>query len=111
MVVCTPAAANVELLRDCARQGRAGGVRHHRRATARRGRRARPREAELVAVAAEVGILLAGPNGQGVVSTPSSLCAQIVGPYPPPGRIAIASQSGNFVSSFENLARARAASA
>ncbi|HEV7525215.1 MAG TPA: hypothetical protein VGP92_09620, partial [Acidimicrobiia bacterium] len=58
----------------------------------------------LVALADELGILLAGPNGQGVVSTPVQLCAQIVAPYPPPGRIAIASQSGNFVSSFENWA-------
>ena len=33
-------------------------------------------------------MLLAGPNGQGVVSTPVNLCAQIVAPYPPPGRIA-----------------------
>jgi acetyltransferase len=49
-------------------------------------------------------MLLAGPNGQGVVSTPARLCAQIVAPYPPPGRIAIASQSGNFVSSFQNWA-------
>jgi acetyltransferase len=49
-------------------------------------------------------MLLAGPNGQGVVSTPAHLCAQIVAPYPPAGRIAIASQSGNFVSSFENWA-------
>src|SRR5581483_11833181 len=39
---------------------------------------------------------------QGVVSTPASLCAQIVAPYPPAGRIAVASQSGNFVSSFLN---------
>jgi len=65
------------------------------------GRRA---EAELVALANELGILLAGPNGQGVVSTPSSLCAQIVAPNPPAGRIGVASQSGNFVSSFMNLA-------
>ena len=50
-------------------------------------------------LADELGILLAGPNGQGVVSTPSSLCAQIVAPYPPTGRIGVASQSGNFVSS------------
>ena len=57
---------------------------------------------ELVALADELGILLAGPNGQGVVSTPADLCAQIVAPYPPAGRIGIASQSGNFVSSFEN---------
>ena len=63
-------------------------------------------EDELVDLADELGILLAGPNGQGVVSTPASLCAQIVAPYPPPGRIAVASQSGNFVSSFLNLARA-----
>ena len=61
--------------------------------------------AELVALADELGILLAGPNGQGVVSTPASLCAQIVAPFPPVGRIAVASQSGNFVSSFLNYAR------
>src|SRR5205823_448732 len=41
---------------------------------------------------------------QGVVSTPASMCAQIVAPYPPAGRIGVASQSGNFVSSFMNYA-------
>src|SRR5205085_3215929 len=61
-------------------------------------------EQELVALADELGLLLAGPNGQGVVSTPAHLCAQIVAPYPPAGRIGIASQSGNFVSSFMNMA-------
>jgi acetyltransferase len=40
-----------------------------------------------------------------VVSPPARLCAQIVGPYPPAGHIGIASQSGNFVSSFENYAQ------
>jgi acetyltransferase len=33
------------------------------------------------------------------------MCAQIVAPFPPPGRIGVASQSGNFVSSFMNYAR------
>ncbi len=33
-----------------------------------------------------------------------SCARQIVAPYPPTGRIAIASQSGNFISSFENWA-------
>ncbi len=56
-------------------------------------------------VADELGILMAGPNGQGVVSTPVNLCAQIVAPYPPSGAISVASQSGNFVSSFLNYAR------
>jgi acyl-CoA synthetase (NDP forming) len=100
--VCTPQAANVDLLRACARKGvRAAFV-----ATAGYGE-AGPAgaraQAELVAVADELGILLAGPNGQGVVSTPSALCAQIVAPYPPVGRIGIVSQSGNFVSSLLNL--------
>jgi acetyltransferase len=40
------------------------------------------------------------------VSTPVGLCAQIVAPYPPAGGIGIASQSGNFVSSFQNYALA-----
>ncbi|MFP6654861.1 MAG: hypothetical protein VCB25_04490, partial [Myxococcota bacterium] len=33
-----------------------------------------------------------------------SMCAQIVAPNPPPGRIGVASQSGNLVSSFLNYA-------
>jgi acetyltransferase len=49
-------------------------------------------------------MLLIGPNGQGVISTPDSMCAQIVAPYPPAGRIGVASQSGNLVSSYLNYA-------
>jgi acetyltransferase len=103
--VCTPVHANAQLLRDCAHKGvraafvMTGGYGE----SGDDGARA---ERELVAVADDVGMLLAGPNGQGLVSTPSSLCAQMVAPYPPPGRIGIASQSGNIVSSVENLALA-----
>jgi acetyltransferase len=103
--VCTPAAANPDLLRACAAKGvRAAFVTSAGyREAGPEGQRA---EDELVALANELGILLAGPNGQGVVSTPSKLFAQIVAPYPPAGRIAVASQSGNFVSSFMNYALA-----
>lgn len=102
--VCTPAAANVELLRTCAKKGaRAAFVTSA--GYGETGDEGRRLEQELADTAAELGMVLAGPNGQGVISTPSSLCAQIVAPYPPPGRIGIASQSGNFVSSFQNLAR------
>ncbi|NDG77772.1 MAG: hypothetical protein EBX51_08155, partial [Acidimicrobiia bacterium] len=104
-VLCTPASANEDILRACARRGIAAafvtsagyGEADEAGQTA---------QTRLVALGAELGMLIAGPNGQGVVSTPSSLCAQIVAPYPPPGGISIASQSGNFVSSFMNLARA-----
>jgi acyl-CoA synthetase (NDP forming) len=102
--VCTPASANVPLLRACAAKGvRAAFVTSAGYGEA--GDDGKRAERELVAVCDELGVLLAGPNGQGVVSTPAHLCAQIVAPYPPPGRIAIASQSGNFVSSFMNYAR------
>ena len=103
--VCTPASANPDLLRACAAKGvKAAFLTSAGYGEA--GEDGRRAEVELVALADELGILLAGPNGQGVVSTPVDLCAQIVAPYPPAGRIAVASQSGNFVSSFMNYARA-----
>jgi len=103
--VCTPASANPELLRACAAKGiKAAFLTSAGYGEA--GESGRRNERELVALADELGMLLAGPNGQGVVSTPVSLCAQIVAPYPPAGRIGVASQSGNFVSSFMNYARA-----
>ena len=99
--VCTPAAANVALLRSCARIGvraafvASGGYREA-------GEAGRRLENELVATAQELGMLLAGPNGQGVISTPVSMCAQIVAPYPPAGRLSVVSQSGNLLSAFLN---------
>lgn len=103
--VCTPAKANLDLLRACARRG-IGAAFLTSAGYGEAGDAGRVAEAELVAVADELGILLVGPNGQGLVSTPVALCAQIVAPYPPVGGIAIVSQSGNFVSSFQNYAMA-----
>ncbi len=103
--VCTPAATNPDMLRACAAKGiRAAFLTSAGYGEA--GDEGQRAEDELVALADELGILLAGPNGQGVVSTPAQLCAQIVAPYPPAGGIGVASQSGNFVSSFMNMARA-----
>jgi len=99
--ICTPAVANVETLRACARVGvRAvfvvsGGY-------SEAGEAGAAAERELVEVARDLGILLAGPNGQGLVSTGARMCAAIVPPYPPPGRISAVSQSGNILSSFMN---------
>ncbi|MCW5893143.1 MAG: acetate--CoA ligase family protein [bacterium] len=101
--VCTPTAANPGLLRACAARGvRAAFVASGGYGEA--GDEGRALEAELVRTADACGILLAGPNGQGLVSTADHLCAQIVAPYPPPGRISVASQSGNLVSGFLNYA-------
>jgi acetyltransferase len=102
-LLCTPPSANAELVKAAAAKGvgaiyvASGGYRE----SGEDGRRA---EAELVAAAADAGVLLLGPNGQGLVSTPAALCAQFVAPYPPPGPIAVASQSGNISSSLMNLA-------
>jgi acyl-CoA synthetase (NDP forming) len=103
--VCTPAAANPDLLRACAAKG-VGAAFLTSAGYGEAGPDGQRAEEELVALADELGILLAGPNGQGVVSTPVNLCAQIVAPYPPAGGIGVASQSGNFVSSFLNMSRA-----
>jgi len=102
--VCTPAIANPDLLRACAKKGvKAAFLTSAGYGEA--GPEGRILEDELIQLADDLGILLAGPNGQGVVSTPVNLCAQIVAPNPPSGHIAVASQSGNFVSSFLNYAR------
>ncbi|HEY9556097.1 MAG TPA: CoA-binding protein, partial [Acidimicrobiales bacterium] len=101
--VCTPAPANPDLLRACAKKGiRAAFIASAGYGEA--GEEGIAMQAELVALADELGMVVAGPNGQGVVSTPANLCAQIVAPYPPAGRIGVASQSGNFISSFMNYA-------
>ena len=101
--LCTPAKANPQILREAAAIGiRAAFITSAGYGEA--GEEGQRAQDELVALADELGILVAGPNGQGVVSSPARLCAQIVAPIPPPGRIGVASQSGNFVSSFENYA-------
>jgi acetyltransferase len=101
--VCTPNAVNEELLRGAAKRGmRAAFVASGGYAEA--GAEGRAREARLVAAAESVGMVVAGPNGQGVISTSESMCAQIVAPYPPRGSIGVASQSGNLLSSFLNYA-------
>jgi len=102
--VCTPASTNQALLTACSAKGvKAAFLTSAGYGEA--GDEGRLAEDELVEHADRLGMLMAGPNGQGVVSTPVSLCAQIVAPYPPAGAISIASQSGNFVSSFMNYAR------
>ena len=101
---CTPAAINEQLLRDCASIGiksvfiASAGYRESGDAGA-------IAENSLLNLANSLNVLIAGPNGQGVISTPPSLCLQIVAPFPPSGHISIASQSGNFVSSFLNYSR------
>lgn len=103
VVLCTPAAANADVLRACAVKGVkaayvvSGGYRE----TGAEGRRA---EEELVELVDKLDIVMAGPNGQGLISTPAKLCAQIVAPYAVPGTISVASQSGNTTSSFLNYA-------
>ncbi len=99
--VCTPNESNVELLRASAARGvkaafiASGGY-------AETGLEGRHRQDELVKTAEDLGMVVAGPNGQGVISTPVNMCAQIVAPYPPEGSISVASQSGNLVSSYLN---------
>ncbi len=103
VMVCTPPQACPDILRTAASRGigaafiASGGFRE----AGADGARA---EEELVELARSLGMVVAGPNGQGLISTPAKLAAQIVAPVPPPGPIAVASQSGNLVSAFMNYA-------
>ena len=101
--VCTPAGANPDILRAAAAKGVTAAF-ITSAGYGEAGEAGIAAQAELVDLCDDLGILLVGPNGQGVVSTPAKLCAQIVAPYPPAGSIGVASQSGNFVSSFLNYA-------
>jgi len=102
--LCVPATVSAQVLRQAADRGITAAF-----ATsagyAETGADGRRLQEELATLAQDLGILLAGPNGQGLISTPVDLCAQIVAPMPPAGPIGIASQSGGFVSAFANLAR------
>ena len=101
--ICTPPHTCSDILREAASRGigaafiASGGFRE----AGEDGARA---ERELVDLARSLGMVAAGPNGQGLISTPSKLAAQIVAPVPPPGPISVASQSGNLVSAFLNYA-------
>ena len=103
VLVCTPPRACPEILRSAASRGigaafiASGGFRE----AGAEGARA---EQELIDLGRSLGMVVAGPNGQGLISTPAKLAAQIVAPIPPPGPIAVASQSGNLVSAFMNYA-------
>ena len=99
--VCTPASTNPDVLRSAADKG-IKAIFLTSAGYGEAGDEGRKAEVELVQLANDLDLLIAGPNGQGVVSTPANLCAQIVAPYPGPGAIGLASQSGNFVSSFMN---------
>ena len=102
--VCTPASTNIAILEACARKNiRAVYITSAGYGEA--GDSGLKAQQLLKQTARDLNILLIGPNGQGLVSTPANLCAQIVGPYPPRGSISVASQSGNFVSSFMNYSR------
>ncbi len=99
--LCTPNQINEQLLRECA----ALGVRAAFIASAgygEAGEEGREMERRLLALADELELVIAGPNGQGLISTSVSMCAQIVAPYPPPGPISLVTQSGNLGSSLMN---------
>ena len=102
--VCTPASTNISILEACARKN-IRSVYITSAGYSETGESGVKAQKLLKDKARDLDILLIGPNGQGLVSTPVNLCAQIVGPYPPKGAISVASQSGNFVSSFMNYAR------
>ena len=102
--LCVPPPAVPELVRACAAKGvRAVFVASS--GYAESGDTGARAETELVDLATELGVVLIGPNGMGVVSTPAALHLLIAGPRAPSGSISVVSQSGNVVMAVANSAR------
>lgn len=103
-IICTPSIANFDILGECA----AKNISAVYVTTAGYGEAdedGQVLQQRLAAEADRLDLLLLGPNGQGLISTPVKLFGQIVAPYPPSGSMSVASQSGNFASGFLNYAR------
>ena len=77
LVVCTPASANEQIIRKAAERGvravfvTSGGY-------SETGDEGAAAESRLIALADELDLVLAGPNGQGITSPPVGLCAHAV---------------------------------
>ena len=102
--VCTPAGANPELLRGVRAAGRRAPRSSRRAGYGEAGEAGGGPSASSSRSPTSSASCSRARTGRASCRRPSRLCAQIVAPYPPRGRIAIASQSGNFVSSFQNCA-------
>ncbi len=59
---------------------------------------------ETVEIARSGGMILVGPNSFGIVNAPGKLYSQMPPIFPPPGPIALISQSGNVVGTVGRLA-------
>ena len=104
--VCTPGGGQPRPAASRARPRASAPRSSPRPGTARRARPAATPRRELVAAADRARDPARRAQRAGARQHAGALCAQIVAPYPPAGRIGIASQSGNFVSSFMNYATA-----
>lgn len=102
VVICTPAESVSDAIRAAAAKGITSAV-VCSAGFSEIGSEGRELEREVERAASENGVLLIGPNVQGIVSTPAQLVAQIVGPAPVPGGISVVSQSGNISSTLQNL--------
>lgn len=102
--LCVPPAAVPALMRACAAKG-IGAVFVASSGYAEAGEDGRRAEIDLAELARELGLVLAGPNGMGLLSNPARLSLQIAGPRAPAGSIGVVSQSGNVVMASTNFAR------
>lgn len=93
-VIVVPTASIVEAIRDCVDKGIKAGV-VITAGFAEIGEKGVALQTEMVDVARKGGMRLIGPNCFGILSPSQKLYAQMPPVQPPPGSIAVVSQSGN----------------
>jgi acetyltransferase len=102
-VIATPAATVASIIRDCG----AAGIRNAIVISAgfgETGEEGQRLEAELADAARRAGVRFIGPNCVGLVRPSLSLNATFLKSSPPPGRLALVSQSGALISAIADWA-------
>lgn len=94
-IIVIPPRAVLDALDQCARKG-VGAVVVNTGGFSETGEDGRDLEKKVARLARDAGMILIGPNCQGIMNTDAKLFPQMMGVYPPGGRISLLSQSGNI---------------
>jgi acyl-CoA synthetase (NDP forming) len=99
-ILVVPPADILKVLEDCGRNGTKTGI-VITAGFGEVGAQGKALQEEMAILARRLGMLLIGPNCQGIVSTEgASLFAHMPPQFPPPGPLGVVSQSGNLATSF-----------
>lgn len=105
-VIVVPPTSVVDAVKECINKGIKAGV-VITAGFAEIGKEGEKVQQEIVETAHGGGMILVGPNSFGIINPLSKLHSQMPPIFPPPGPIAVVSQSGNLVATIARMVIAR----